>query len=88
MKIDTVVTLDNNQKYYLTNETEENSNQYFLGVLLDDNNKPTSTGAIFMEENINGKPFLKEVDDDKEYNYLAAIFASDMNEILDTIEEE
>ena len=83
--INSVVTLEDNEKWYLSDETEQNGVKYYLGVKLDDKEEPTNQSRIFMEEKEGEDTFLTEVEDQQIINYLSAIFASKYNDKLDEL---
>lgn len=83
--INNVVTLEGNENWYLSDETEQNNIKYYLGVKLDENEEPTNESRIFMEEREGEDVFLTEVEDKQVFNYLSAIFASKYNDKVDEI---
>lgn len=83
--IDKVVTLDDNEKWGLSDETVQNNVKYYLGVKLDDNEEPTEESKIFMEEKEGEDVFLTEVEDKDVYNHLSAIFVSKYNDKADEL---
>ena len=40
MKVDTIVTLDGNERYYLVDKTEQDGKTYFLATKLKEDNTP------------------------------------------------
>jgi hypothetical protein len=87
MKVDTIVTLDNNERYYLTDETEQNESKYFIGSKVDSENNLLLDSNIFEEKQENDKYYLEEVKDKDLFNYLAAIFTANLTEIVDDLED-
>lgn len=85
MKVDTIVTLDNNERYYLTDETEQNESKYFIGSKVDSENNLLLDSNIFEEKQENDKYYLEEVKDKDLFNYLAAIFTANLTEIVDLV---
>ena len=49
MEIDTVITLENNKNYLLLMEDSMQADNYFLAVLLDDNEEPTNVYTALKE---------------------------------------
>ena len=60
MKVDTVVTLANGKNYLLLLESDIQDEDYFLSVLLDENNEPTDEYIVLKEINKNGKTYVKK----------------------------
>ncbi|MBQ9071541.1 MAG: hypothetical protein IJY25_00080 [Bacilli bacterium] len=61
MKVDTVITLANNKNYLLLLETDLQGEDYFLSVLLDENNEPTQEYAVLKEINQNGEVYSQKI---------------------------
>ena len=51
MEIGNMVQLENNNKYYLVDETVQNDIKYFLANKLDDKEKITADAVIFKRNN-------------------------------------
>ena len=79
MNIDTVVTLEDNNKYFLADQVINDNIKYFLANLLDENEEMTEKSMIFKETiNEDGKSFLEEVNDQNLNNLLIAMFANSL----------
>ncbi len=87
MKINTIVTINDQNKYYLTDYTEQNDKKYFLGTKVDNENNLLMDSTIFEEKSKDNKYFLTEVEQGDLYNYLSSIFTANVNEIVDNMEE-
>ncbi len=88
MKLDTIVTLEGNEKYYLADETVQNGIKYFLANKLDENEEITTEACIF-EEIKDGEDFyLDEVTDAEKMKYLTAVFTSNLINDIEEIKEE
>jgi len=88
MKTETIVTLDEQDRWYLTDETEQNGVKYFLGLKLDKNDEPLEESRIFEEEIIGEDKYLTEVTDENTLKYLSAIFITKFSEMVDELNEE
>ena len=88
MKIDTVVTLDGQDKYYLADEYIENGIKFFIANKLDENSELTDETCIFSEETDETGVYLDEVDDEEVKERLLAIFASNFVAEVDALPEE
>lgn len=82
MKKDTIVTLDEQDKWYLSDETSQNGNKYFLALKVDENEKPLDESKIFMEEIDGDDIYLVEVEDEETLKYLGAVFISNFRDIV------
>lgn len=49
MKVDSVITLDNGVNCLLIDKTNYNETNYFLAILLDENEEPTDISYVFKE---------------------------------------
>lgn len=78
MKLDTIVELDDNQKYYVVDETFQNNKKYFLTTRLDQKENITTDSIIFEENKIDNEMYLKEVKDKDIYKYILSIFTSSL----------
>lgn len=78
-----IVTLDETDKWFLSDETEQNNIKYYLGLKLNDNNKPSDETKIFMEEHEGEDTYLTEVTDKDIYNYLSAIFITRFDQSIE-----
>ncbi|MDD4187553.1 MAG: hypothetical protein PHX04_02145 [Bacilli bacterium] len=78
MEIDTIVTLEEKEKYYLADMTIQNDVKYFLANKLDDNEDLMKESCIF-EEVLDGDDiYLDEVLDINKIKYLTTIFTSNL----------
>lgn len=83
MSVDTIVTLGQNRRYYLVDETIQDDKKYYLGTRLNEEDMPTSESEIFLEFTSNGGVYLTPVIDDDELNSLAAIFLSKFKKLIE-----
>ena len=78
MHLDTIVTLEGNERFYLADETVQNDVKYFLANKLDDKDELTIDSCIF-EEVVEGEDFyLDQVTDEAKIKYLTAVFTSNL----------
>lgn len=82
MKVDTIVTLDGNERYYLVDKTEQDGKKYFLATKLKEDNTPLEESQIFEEIVEEGTTYLETVADELTYNQLAAIFVTKFNDLV------
>ena len=66
VQINSIITLSNNEKYMVLNETVYENNHYFLVMGVDDNHEILSSKvAIFKEEVENNETYVSKVLDSK-----------------------
>ena len=82
MKVDTIVTLDGNERYYLVDKTEQDGKTDFLATKLKEDNTPLEESQIFEEIVEEGTTYLETVADELTYNQLAAIFVTKFNDLV------
>lgn len=82
MKVDTIVTLDGNERYYLVDKTEQDGKTYFLATKLKEDNTPLEESQIFEEIVEEGTTYLETVADELTYNQLTAIFVTKFNDLV------
>ncbi|NLL02019.1 MAG: hypothetical protein GX265_03255 [Mollicutes bacterium] len=88
MQLDSIVTLEDNEKYYLADETVQNGIKYFLANKLDETEEITTEAYIF-EEIKDGEDFyLDEVTDVEKMKYLTAVFTSNLINDMEEMKEE
>ncbi len=76
MKVDTLVTLSNGEKFVLLDETTQNDNKYFLATLVDENGNYTTESTIFIENISDGDSYLKKVEDPEVFKYILSVFTT------------
>ncbi len=85
MKIDTIIKLENNKKYHLIDETIQDDIKYFLANELDENENITDKSVIFKETIQDGHSHLKEVQDEKIGKFILSVFTTTL---INELEEE
>ena len=88
MKLETIVTLEDNGRYYIADETVLEGKKYFLANILNENDDLSDKSVIFEEIIRDEEVFVDEVKDDKLASYLATIFTANFIEKVDEAEEE
>lgn len=83
MNIDTIVTLGENRRYYLVDETIQADKKYFLGTRLSEDDTPTPESEIFEELHENDNVYLTPVIDEEKLNSLAAIFLAKFKKLME-----
>ncbi|MDD2208672.1 MAG: hypothetical protein PHG03_01855 [Bacilli bacterium] len=89
MEIDTIVTLEGNEKYYLADVTIQNDVKYFLANKLDEKEELTKESCIFEEVKDGDEIYLDEVLDQTKLKYITTVFTSSLiSDLEDEINEE
>lgn len=83
MNIDTIVTLGENRRYYLVDETVQADKKYFLGTRLSEDDTPTPESEIFEELKENDNIYLTPVIDEDKLNSLAAVFLAKFKKLME-----
>ena len=83
MSVDMIVTLGEGRRYYLVDETIQDSKKFFLGTRLGVDDLPTSESEIFEEIQNNGEVFLTPVIDEEKLNTLAAVFIAKFKKLIE-----
>lgn len=82
MKIDSVITLDNNENYLLLQKETLENDQYYLSVKLDENEEPTEIYAIFKESIENDGTYVEKIEDVNILTKLVDIFAVSLDKLI------
>ena len=82
------LTLNNNEKWYICDETTQNENTYYLALKFDENNEPSDESKVFRKVVKNDRTYLDDKIDEETYKYLLAIFMADFNNNLEKIKND
>lgn len=82
MKVDMIVTLKDNKRYILVDESIQNGKKYFLGTRIDEDGKPVAESEIFEELLSNNETYLLPVEDKDVFNTLTAVFISKFKDLM------
>ena len=80
MKVDTVITLDNDINCLLLEKANYNADNYFLSVVLDDNEEPSDEYVVLKEIIENNENYVMKVDDDTTLAELIKLFTKSFGE--------
>lgn len=61
--VDKIITLDNDKKYVILDETILEKKQYYFGLRLDGNEEPTNNYLFFQEYKEDDNTFLVPIND-------------------------
>ncbi len=77
------ITLDNNERYEIVDETVQNGVKYYFTSLVDENDTPLVKSSIFEEVIEDNEKYVIPVTEEDRYSALAAIFISNFNKLVD-----
>lgn len=87
MEIDTKITLEDNKNYGILMKTRFTEKDYFLAVLLDDNDEETQTYAVLEEVTKDGESYVKKINDPFILNSILSDYREQYDEMLEDEEE-
>ena len=88
MKVDTVITLDNDMNVLLIDKTVYNNANYFLGILLNANEEPTDKNIILKEIIEAGETYVEKEEDPKILDVLLQKFTQSLKDFVDKLPEK
>ncbi|MBE6140602.1 MAG: hypothetical protein E7172_03605 [Firmicutes bacterium] len=88
MTINSVITLEDDINCLLLDKAELDNVNYFLSVVLDDNNEPTEEYAILKEINENDELFVEKEEDETIVGELLKTFTRNFNTLVSELPEE
>lgn len=88
MKVDTVITLDNDVNVLLIDKATYNDNNYFLAIELDSNEEPTDKSAILKEIIDTDGTYVEKENDPKILEELFNMFAKSFEKFVANLPEE
>lgn len=80
MKIDSVITLENDVNCLLLEKVNYNNDNYFLTVVLDDNEEPSDEYIVLKEIIEDGLNYVMRVTDEKVLAELIKLFTKSFGE--------
>lgn len=87
MKVDTIITLANNLKYLLLDETSIEDKKYFYAVGIEPDLSSVTKEYIFIEEvTRDGKTFIKKVEEQETKEFLLTVFTKNYIDYAEKIE--
>ncbi len=88
MEKDTIITLEDNEKFLLLDKVELENANYFLALKLTDDEQPTKQYEIFEEEIEDGDSYMSIVEDKKVKEALMVNFTLNYEEYIENYQEE
>lgn len=80
MKVDTVITLDNDINCLLLEKAVLSDNNYFLSVVLDESEEPSDEYVVLKEINEGSDNYVMRVDDEATLAELVKLFTRSFGE--------
>ncbi len=79
LEINTIITLENREKYVVLNETMYQGKKYFLAMGIDENKEVISSDVVILEEELEGLDmYVKKVIDSEMLAHLASLLKAQM----------
>lgn len=88
MKIDSVITLENDVNCLLLEKVTYDGNNYFLSVVLNEEEEPSDESVIFKEITENNEKYVEKVEDADLLNELLSLFTNSALEMVKNLPEE
>ena len=88
MIVDSVITLENDVNCLLLEIVTHNNDNYFLSVVLDEEEEPSDEYVIFKEINEDGQGFVEKVGDGELLAELVKEFTNSVAKLVDNLPEE
>ena len=87
MKVDSVITLDNDMSCLLLEKVTYENDNYFLAVLLTEENEPKDEYVIFKEIIEDNEKYVEKVEDADTLNELLKLFTKSFNKMVEELPE-
>ena len=87
MKIDSVITLENDVNCLLLEKVNYNNDNYFLTVVLDDNEEPSDEYIVLKEIIEDGLNYVMRVTDEKVLAELIKLFTKSFGEKVQNLQD-
>lgn len=88
MEKDTIITLEDNEKFLLLDKVELENANYFLALQLTEDEQPTKNYEIFEEEIEDGDSYMSIVEDKNIKEALMVNFTLNYEEFIENYQEE
>lgn len=88
MSVDSVITLDNNINCLLLEKTVLENNNYFLSVILNEEEEPSDEYVVFKEILENGEKYVEKVQDETLLTELLKQFTNIFNTNVEKLVKE
>lgn len=88
MIVDSVITLENDVNCLLLEKVTYNNDNYFLSVVLNEEEEPSDEYVVFKEINEDGQSFVEKVEDGALLAELVNLFTNNVAKLVQELPEE
>ena len=88
MTVDSVITLDNDVNCLLLERVNYENDNYFLSVMLNEDEEPSDKYAIFKEINENNENYVETVEDPNLQASLIELFTTKVSKLVENLPNE
>ena len=88
MIVDSVITLENDVNCLLLEKVTYNNDNYFLSVVLNEEEEPSDEYVVFKEINEDGQSFVAKVEDGALLAELINLFTNNVAKLVQELPEE
>lgn len=88
MTVDSVITLDNDVNCLLLERVNYENDNYFLSVILNEDEEPSDKYAIFKEINENNENYVETVEDPNLQASLIELFTTKVSKLVENLPNE
>ena len=88
MKVDSVITLNNDLNCLLLDKVTYNENNYFMAVVLNEEEEPSDEYVIFKEIIENDSKYVEKVEDENILIELIKLFTKSFDNMVNNLPEE
>ena len=88
MIVDSVITLENDVNCLLLEKVTYNNDNYFLSVVLNEEEEPSDEYVVFKEINENGESFVEKVEEADLLAELVKEFSSNVAKLVENLPNE
>ena len=85
MKVDSVITLDNDVSCLLLEKVTYQNDNYFLAIVLNNNNEPTDEYVVFKEIIEDDIKYVEKITNDETLQELVKLFTQSVNRRVDEL---
>lgn len=85
MKVDSVITLENDVNCLLLEKVEYENNNYFMSVVLNEEEEPSDEYVIFKEIIENNENYVEKVEDAVLFSSLIQLFTTKIDKFVDSL---
>ncbi len=85
MIVDSVITLENDVNCLLLEKVEYENNNYFMAVVLNEEEEPSDEYVIFKEIIENNENYVEKVEDAELFSSLIQLFTTKIDEFVDSL---